>query len=198
MIDSFLLERNFFNPPCIVAGGSDGGDCHELGSGPLQTGQPVIIDIFPLDKSSMYNGDCTRTVVHGVIPKAIATMHLAVVAAKQAATAATIAGATGEDVHLETIRVLLEHGYQEGLPKEEDPPTFCSMPHGTGHGIGLDVHEPPLLDRNGAVLFAGDVVTIEPGLYSHALGGTRVEDMVLVTENGCENFNTLPEGLTWC
>ncbi len=198
MIDSFLLERNFFNPPCIVAGGSDGGDCHELGSGPLQTGQPVIIDIFPLDKSSMYNGDCTRTVVHGVIPKAIATMHLAVVAAKQAATAATIAGATGEDVHLETIRVLLEHGYQEGLPKEEDPPTFCSMPHGTGHGIGLDVHEPPLLDRNGAVLFAGDVVTIEPGLYSHALGGIRVEDMVLVTENGCENFNTLPEGLTWC
>ncbi len=60
------------------------------------------------------------------------------------------------------------------------------------------MHEPPLLDRNGAVLLAGDVVTIEPGLYSHALGGTRVEDMVLVTENGCENFNTLPEGLTWC
>jgi Xaa-Pro aminopeptidase len=197
MIDKFLLERNFFNPPCIVAGGSDGGDCHELGSGPLYSAQPVIIDIFPLDKSSMYNGDCTRTVVHGEIPDEIQKMHSAVVTAKAAAIAVTKAGTTGETVHLETIRVLQECGYKEGLPKENDPITFCSMPHGTGHGIGLDVHEPPLLDRNGAVLLAGDVVTIEPGLYSHKLGGVRIEDMVLVTERGCENFNQLPEGLTW-
>jgi Xaa-Pro aminopeptidase len=196
-IDKFLLERNFFNPPCIVAGGSDGGDCHELGSGSLRTGQPVIIDIFPLDKSSMYNGDCTRTVVHGDIPEEVQKMHDAVVAAKEAAVAATKAGVSGEEIHLETIRVLQEHGFKEGLPKETDPDTFCSMPHGTGHGIGLDVHEPPLLDRNGAILLAGDVVTIEPGLYSHALGGVRIEDMVLVTQSGCENFNCLPEGLTW-
>lgn len=197
LIDTYLLERNFFNPPCIVAGGSDGGDCHELGSGPLRTGQPVIIDIFPLDKSSMYNGDCTRTVVHGKIPDEIQKMHDAVVAAKHAGTIAIKAGATGEDVHLATIGVLLDRGYKEGLPTENDDLAFCSMPHGTGHGIGLDVHEPPLLDRNGATLLVGDVVTVEPGLYSHALGGIRVEDMVLVTEKGCENFNTLPEGLSW-
>jgi len=196
-IDSFLLERNFFNPPSIVAGGSDGGDCHELGSGPLRTGEPIIIDIFPLDKRSMYNGDCTRTVVHGDIPEEIKKMHAAVIAAKVVATAALKAGVSGEEVHLETIRVLKEHGYDEGLPKESDSPSFCSMPHGTGHGIGLDVHEPPLLDRNGAVLLQGDVVTIEPGLYSHALGGVRVEDMMFVTEVGCENLNSLPGGLTW-
>ncbi len=198
MIDTFLLERNFFNPPCIVAGGSDGGDCHELGSGPLRTSQPVIIDIFPLNKSTMYNGDCTRTVVHGDTPEEIRKMHEAVIAAKKAATNTAKAGVTGEVVHLETIRVLIEHGYKEGLPIENDPPTFCSMPHGTGHGIGLDVHEPPLLDMNGPELLLGDVVTIEPGLYSHAIGGVRVEDMVLVTEHGCENFNSLPEGLSWC
>ena len=197
MIDSFLLERNFYNPPCIVAGGQDGGDCHELGSGPLSTNEPVIIDIFPLDKNTMYHGDCTRTVVHGEISEEIAKMHGAVVAAKEAATAITKAGVSGEKVYLETIRVLKEHGYEEGLPKENDPPTFCSMPHGTGHGIGLDVHEPPLLDRNGAELLSGDVVTIEPGLYSHALGGVRIEDMVLVTDDGCENFNSLQEGLKW-
>jgi len=197
MIDTFLLEKNFYNPPCIVAGGSDGGDCHELGSGNLFTEQPIIIDIFPLDKKTMYNGDCTRTVVHGNIPEEILRMHGAVVEAKQAATSVTKAGVTGEEVHLETIRVLNEHGYTEGLPKENDPLTFCSMPHGTGHGIGLEVHEPPLLDRNGAVLLAGDVITIEPGLYSHALGGVRIEDMVVVTETGCEIFNVLPEGLTW-
>lgn len=197
MIDTFLLERNFYNPPCIVTGGTDGGDCHELGHGQLKTSEPVIIDIYPLDKKTMYNGDCTRTVVHGDIPEEIEKMHAAVVAAKAAATAITKAGVTGEEVHLETIRVLEERGYQEGLPTENDSPTFCSMPHGTGHGIGLDVHEPPLLDRNGPVLLAGDVITIEPGLYSHAIGGVRVEDMVLVTQNGCENFNTLQEGLTW-
>jgi len=197
MIDAFLLERNFYNPPCIVAGGTDGGDCHELGHGQLKTSEPIIIDIFPLDKKTFYNGDCTRTVVHGDIPEEIEKMHLAVVAAKAAATAITKAGVTGEDVHLETIRVLEEYGYPEGLPTENDPPTFCSMPHGTGHGIGLDVHEPPLLDRNGPELLAGDVITIEPGLYSHAIGGVRVEDMVLVTENGCENYNTLQESLTW-
>jgi Xaa-Pro aminopeptidase len=197
MIDSFLLERNFMNPSSIVAGGSDGGDCHHLGSGELHTGQPIIIDIFPLDKSSMYNGDCTRTVVHGEIPDEVAKMHTAVVAAKDAAAVTVKAGVTGEAIHLETIRVLIEHGYCEGLPTENDPPTFCSMPHGTGHGIGLDVHEPPLLDRNGPSLLVGDVITIEPGLYSHAIGGVRVEDMVLVTKAGCENFNELPEGLTW-
>jgi Xaa-Pro aminopeptidase len=197
MVDVFLLEQNFYNPPCIVAGGQDGGDCHELGSGSLKTSEPVIIDIFPLDKNTMYNGDCTRTVVHGDIPEEIARMHSAVVAAKESAIAVTKAGVSGEQIHLETIRVLEELGYQEGLPTENDPPTFCSMPHGTGHGIGLDVHEPPLLDRNGAVLLAGDVVTIEPGLYCHALGGVRIEDMVLVTETGCDNFNKLQEGLRW-
>jgi len=197
MIDTYLLDRNFVNPTSIVAGGGDGGDCHHLGSGALCTGQPVIIDIFPLDRASMYNGDCTRTVVHGTIPEEVAKMHEAVVAAKAAAISVMRAGVTGEEVHLETVRVLQEHGYQEGLPDRQDPPTYCSMTHGTGHGIGLDVHEPPLLDRNGPLLLAGDVITVEPGLYSHAVGGVRVEDMVLVTEDGCENFNILPEGLHW-
>jgi len=198
MIDLFLLERDFKNVPSIVAGGSDGGDCHHLGSGQLMTGQPVIIDIFPMDKKTLYNGDCTRTVVHGEISAEVAKMHAAVVEAKSASTGVVKAGVTGETIHLETLRVLVEAGYHDGLPPDGSPPTYCSIPHGTGHGIGLDVHEPPLLDRNGHALLAGDVITIEPGLYCHALGGVRVEDMVLVTDDGCVNFNTLHEGLTWC
>ena len=71
------------------------------------------------------------------------------------------------------------------------------MTHGTGHGIGLDVHEPPLLDDGGPALVVGDALTIEPGLYCRAIGGVRVEDMVIVTETGHENLNQLPEGLDW-
>jgi Xaa-Pro aminopeptidase len=63
--------------------------------------------------------------------------------------------------------------------------------------VGLDVHEPPLLDMKGPELVAGDVVTIEPGLYRKDLGGVRVEDMVVIRPNGCENLNRLPEGLDW-
>ena len=71
------------------------------------------------------------------------------------------------------------------------------MVHGTGHGIGLDVHEPPLLDFKGPELVVGDALTIEPGVYSKAIGGIRIEDMVVVTETGCENLNQLPQGLDW-
>jgi Xaa-Pro aminopeptidase len=71
------------------------------------------------------------------------------------------------------------------------------MTHGTGHGIGLDVHEPPLLDLKGPVLVTGDALTVEPGLYGRAHGGVRVEDMVIVGVDGATNLNTLFEGLSW-
>jgi Xaa-Pro aminopeptidase len=71
------------------------------------------------------------------------------------------------------------------------------MTHGTGHGLGLEVHEPPLLDKGGPALIAGDCLTIEPGLYALGVGGIRVEDLVVVTDTGCKNLNRLPEGLVW-
>jgi Xaa-Pro aminopeptidase len=197
MVDVFLLERGYTNPPSIIAGGPEGGDCHNIGAGPLRTGQPVIIDIFPCSRETLYSGDCTRTVVHGDIPEEIAKMHATVVEAKAAAIGATRAGATGEAVHEATAKVITSHGYSMGLPPENAHDTYCGMVHGTGHGVGLDVHEPPLLDKGGPELVVGDILTIEPGLYSKALGGIRVEDMVLVTASGCDSFNTLPEGLTW-
>jgi len=196
-IDHFLLEQNFSNPPSIVAGGPAGGDCHELGHGELRTGQPVVIDIFPCHRDTRYVGDCTRTVVHGEIPDAVAKMHSAVMAAKKAAIGSVQAGVTGEDVHRAAIEIICEHGYALGLPQKDDDPAYCAMTHGTGHGVGLDVHEPPLLDFNGPELVAGDALTIEPGLYCRGIGGVRVEDMVIVTDDGCENFNTLPAGLSW-
>ncbi len=196
-IDTFLLERGYVNPPSIVAGGPNGADCHNLGSGTLYTGQPIIIDIFPQNRETLYNGDCTRTVVHGEVPEVLQEWHRAVAEAKAAAIGATRAGVTGEAVHAATAEVIRAHGYDMGLPGPDAPPTYTGMVHGTGHGVGLEVHEPPLLDRRGPALVVGDALTIEPGLYCHATGGMRIEDMVIVTDDGCINLNELHEGLDW-
>ena len=196
-IDVWLLERGFDNVPSIVAGGPQAFDCHSIGSGPLYTGQPVIIDIFPRSRSSRYHGDCTRTVVHGEVPAEVTKMHATVVQAKAAATAACRAGVTGQEVHEAAAQVIRDAGYSLGLPPDDAPADFCGMVHGTGHGIGLEVHEPPLLDSGGPPLVVGDAITIEPGLYHKSLGGIRSEDMVIVTEDGCQNLNELPESLTW-
>lgn len=196
-IDHFLLDRGYVNSTAIVAGGPAGADCHNAGSGELRTGEPVILDVFPRNRQTLYHGDCTRTVVHGDVPDELARMHTAVCEAKAAAIAFVRAGVTGEAVHQAALATVQRRGYCAGLAPADAPPSFCSMPHGTGHGLGLEVHEPPLLDLKGPELLAGDVVSVEPGLYRADLGGVRVEDLVVVTEDGCANLNTLPEGLTW-
>ncbi|MFM1935098.1 MAG: hypothetical protein RI990_57 [Planctomycetota bacterium] len=197
MIDVHLLRLGFQNPPSIVACGPQGADCHEHGHGDLRTGQPVIVDIFPRCMRTLYNGDCTRTVVHGEPHPEVRRMHAAVVDAKRAAIAAVRPGATGEDVHRETLRVIHAHGYPSGMPPADAPDSWCGMTHGTGHGLGLDVHEPPLLDFKGPALVVGDAITVEPGLYGRAHGGLRIEDLVVVTEAGALNLGSLPEGLGW-
>ncbi len=131
------------------------------------------------------------------IPVHIEKAYNTAVKAKFAAMKVTRAGVTGEAVHQETIRVIHEHGYETGLPGKESAASRCAMVHGTGHGVGLEVHEPPLLDFKGPGLIAGDVLTIEPGLYCPAWGGVRSEDMVAVRERDCESFNLLPDTLSW-
>jgi Xaa-Pro aminopeptidase len=196
-IDHWLMDHGYANPPSIVAGGPCGGDCHDHGSGKMRTGQPVIVDVFPRSRESGYCGDCTRTVVHGVVPPEISRMHAAVREAKAAAVAAIRAGVTGEAVHEATRRAILRCGFSVGRPGKGSSASCCALTHGTGHGVGLDVHEPPLLDVRGPALVAGDAVTVEPGLYRRGLGGVRVEDVFVVTPKGCINLGRLPEGLTW-
>lgn len=196
-IDIFLLEKGFTNPTSIIACGPIGADCHNYGSGDLVTGKPIIVDIFPRSRKSLYNGDCTRTVVHGDIPDEIKSLHAAVRKAHAAGVQATKAGVTGEEVHKATIQAIQSAGYDVGLPDDDSSNSYCAMTHGTGHGIGLDVHEPPLLDMKGPTLLVGDALTIEPGLYCRELGGVRIEDMVIVTADGCENLNSLSDELVW-
>ena len=197
-IDIFFARCGFENPRSIVAGGAQGADCHHDGDGVLRTGELIMVDIFPKSKSSGYWGDCTRTVVHGTVLPQAARMHAAVVQAKAAAVRAAHVGAGGGDVHGETLRVIHEHGFSSGTPPVGAPDSWCGMVHGTGHGLGLDVHEPPLVDRGGLTLVAGDVITIEPGLYCKAVGGVRVEDAYVIEATGARRLGRgLPEGLDW-
>ncbi len=192
MIEIVLLSHGFASDGgIIVAGPPANHDCHDAGTGPLLADDPIIVDIFPRDRSSLYWGDVTRTFVHGTPSKELQEMHAAVCQAKAAAMAVVRPGATGADVHAATVATLEEHGFRFG-PATDDEPT---MPHGTGHGIGLEVHEAPLLDGRGGPLVEGDVLTIEPGLYGKRAGGVRVEDMVVVTSDGCVNLNMLSETL---
>ena len=197
MINHWFIDLGYVNPPSIVAGGPIGADCHDLGHGELRTGEPVIVDIFPRNETTLYYGDCTRSVVHGDVPDEVLRMHAAVREAKRAGMAAARVGVTGEDVHRATIAAILKHGYKTGLPPADAPDDYCAMTHGTGHGVGLECHEPPLLDFKGPELIEGELVTIEPGLYRRGVGGVRVEDIVLIHADRCETLNKLPEGLDW-
>jgi Xaa-Pro aminopeptidase len=179
----------------IIASTPHSGDCHDKGAGPLRTGEAVIIDIYPLSTKTRYYGDCTRTVVHGDPSDMMKRMHAAVVDAKEAATAAAVAGATADTVHLATKSQIEKHGFRFARGEISDDPV---LPHGTGHGVGLEVHEPILLDDNGGTLLAGEALTIEPGLYSRKYGGVRVEDIVIISASGQpKSLNRLPYGLDW-
>ncbi|MEL7472909.1 MAG: Xaa-Pro peptidase family protein [Planctomycetota bacterium] len=194
---SFLAERGAVTDDLIVAGGPAGSDCHFTGAGALRSGEPVIVDIFPCHVASGFHGDCSRTVVHGTASDAMVSMHAAVVEAKRASIGVVRAGVTGEDVHRAAVAVIAERGFHVGWPPKGSGASLAAMTHGTGHGIGLDLKEPPLLDFKGPTLLEGDCVTVEPGLYRPDTGGVRIEDMLLVTGEGSENLNVLHEGLDW-
>jgi len=197
-ITRFLVDRGFSNShDSIVVTTPHVADCHHYGTGPLKKDLPVIVDIFPLDNATKYNGDCTRTVVNGTPSDEVKRMHAAVVEAKAAGCAALRAGVTGEEVHLATVDVIKAHGFvfKPGSCEEGDP--VPAMRHGTGHGIGLDVHEPILLSEGGGKIFANEVFTVEPGIYSATLGGIRIEDMAVAQEGGSEVLGSLQEELHW-
>ncbi|MCC6909563.1 MAG: aminopeptidase P family protein [Phycisphaerales bacterium] len=198
MIIIFLLQRGLSNPnDCIVAPGKVGADCHHRGEGVLRLNEPIIIDVFPMSGKSRYWGDCTRTICRGAPHPTLSMMHGHVVEAKLRAIEACRAGRSGAVVHQAVLDVFTREKYHIGMPPDDAPDDLIFYPHGTGHGIGLECHEPPILDLLCGELVDGDALTIEPGLYCKAIGGVRVEDMVIARPDGCENLNSLPEGLWW-
>lgn len=194
---SLLLgEKGFTCPDMIIAGSPECAMPHFRGEGPIRAGAPVIIDIFPSSRATHYHGDLTRTVVVGEIPDEVRRMHEAVLQALDAGIESIRAGASGRDVHHSVCQVLVDRGYGTSTKGFEGTSGVARMIHSTGHGVGLEVHEDPLLrgpDEN--TLVEGDAVTVEPGLYLLGLGGVRVEDTGMVTKDGFKNFTTLTRSL---
>ncbi len=183
-IGRLLLDHGCFCEHTIVAGGAQGADPHERGHGPLKAGEPIVIDIFPKDLSSGYWGDLTRTVVRGVASARLRRMYQAVKAAHQAALAKVKPGVSCGSVHRAAAETLARCGFRTRVENGR-PEGFI---HGTGHGVGLEVHESPSLGANPERLRQGHVVTIEPGLYYPELGGIRIEDTVVVAAHGWRYF----------
>ncbi|MSU65286.1 MAG: aminopeptidase P family protein [Opitutus sp.] len=177
-IEVACLEAGASAAHTIVAGGDQACDPHERGSGPLRPHELIILDIFPRLSASGYFGDMTRTFLRGRANDAQRALVAAVRAAQLAALKIIRAGVNGRNVHRQVVDVFTARGYETRHTATGSVGFF----HGTGHGLGLAVHEPPRL--SGAVDYAlrqNSVVTVEPGLYYPGLGGCRIEDVVQVT-----------------
>ncbi len=180
----------------ITAGGPQAADPHERGGGPLRAGEAIILDIFPRSQQSRYYADMTRTYVKGEPGDDLQNMYDAVLEAQESALSMIRAGVNGRDVHEKVSDILHERGYKTGKHDQKPgEPLTEGFFHGTGHGVGLEVHEAPRLSTVDEELRAGDVVTVEPGLYEPGVGGIRIEDLVVVTEDGCRNLTQFPKEL---
>lgn len=191
-IEIELLEADCALDETIVACGPDAADPHDRGSGPLSADEPIIVDIFPRSKRSGYYADMTRTFCVGEPSETVRRWHELTCEAQTAALETIEAGVSGSEVHGAVCDV-----YEDaGLPTlRADETTETGFIHTTGHGVGLDIHERPRLSEEETELEAGHVVTVEPGLYDPAVGGVRVEDLVVVTDEGCENLTEYPKEL---
>jgi Xaa-Pro aminopeptidase len=194
-IDVDLLRRGCAADGTIAAGGPQGADPHERGHGPLKAGESIIVDIFPMDLSTRYYSDMTRTFVKGEPNEGFRKMYDAVLESQDAALSMIKAGVNGRDVHRKVADVLHEAGYKTNVHDQEPgKPLTEGFFHGTGHGVGLEIHEAPRIAPVDEELIPGDVVSVEPGVYDPGIGGVRIEDLVVVTEDGCRNLTRFPKG----
>jgi Xaa-Pro aminopeptidase len=188
-IDAGFAKDGFAAEGMIVAPGPGGSDPHWTGAGPIRPHQPIILDIFPQDRSSRYFADVTRTYVKGTPSDEIALMFDTVRRAQSVALDMIRPGVNGRLVHEAVMQTFADAGFADGGAHT------ARCLHGTGHGVGLEIHELPRLSRVDEELLVGDVVTVEPGLYDPAIGGVRIEDIVVLTESGTRNLNRLPKEL---
>ena len=176
----------------IVSHGAQTAVGHEMGSGTLQPNEPIVFDLFPRDRETGVYSDMTRTYVVGEASDELREYHRLCKEALERTTAATKPGVNGRELMQLACDLFHEHGYKTQLHKEPGEVLDSGFFHGLGHGVGLEVHEKPALSRSGDDLVPGDVITLEPGLYRAGFGGVRLEDILLVTDDGAEVITDYP------
>jgi len=177
-IDSAILRAGGLPANTIVAGGDQACDPHERGSGPLKANSLIILDIFPRDAKSGYFGDMTRTVVRGRASDEQRRLWETVREGQELALRKMKPGVDGLELHNEVKQLFTDRGFPTKIRGGKQVGFF----HGTGHGLGLEIHEFPRFQKT--VFKVGQVLTVEPGLYYPGLGGVRIEDVAVVTKSG--------------
>src|SRR5881275_443622 len=188
-IDSAILRAGGVPLGTIVAGGDQACDPHERGFGPLYADSLIILDVFPRDAKTGYFGDMTRTVLRGIASDPQRKLWNTVKAGQALALKKIKAGVDGMEIH----KAIQEFFAKRGFPTEIRKGRRVGFFHGTGHGLGLEIHEYPRLQK--VTLKDRQVLTVEPGLYYPGLGGVRIEDVVLVTKTGCRILSRFPKQL---
>src|SRR4030088_3504459 len=188
-IDSAMLRAGGTPTNTIVAGGDQACDPHERGFGPLYANSLIILDIFPRDAKTGYWGDMTRTVVRGRAREPQRQLWETVKAGQALALKKIKAGVDGAAIHKAIQDFFAKRGYRTEVRNGRQVGFF----HGTGHGLGLEIHEYPRLQK--VTLKDRQVLTVEPGLYYPGLGGVRHEDVVVVTKDGHWKLSRFPKQL---
>ncbi len=191
VVNTRMMADGYIPAHTICAHGDQAVDPHEEGHGPIRANTPIVMDIFPRSEKTGYFGDLTRTVVRGKASFALHALYAIVHEGVRLGHSRLREGVQGLDVHREIQELFERQGYETGVRNGRMQGFF----HGTGHGVGLQIHEAPSLGKRPSVLRAGHVVTVEPGLYYLGLGGVRIEDMALVTRSGSRCLTRAPKQL---
>ena len=192
-IDAAFMANGCSCDEFIVSHGAQSAIGHHMGAGPILPGEPIVIDIWPRDRESACFADMTRTFVVGEPTDELVEWHRLVKEALDRSLELVRPGVRGRAVYDAACEVFEAAGYATQRTKEPGTALDHGFFHGLGHGVGLEVHEAPGMGlAGGDVLQAGDVVTVEPGLYQPGTGGCRLEDLVLVTDDGYENLTRFP------
>lgn len=186
-----FIEKGLFNDFVIVSVGDQGCDPHEFGYGPIIANTSIIVDIFPKNRKNHYCTDMTRTFCKGKASDELKSIYNAVLEAQKIGLAKVHAREDGKSIHKKIQKYFIDNGFKSGIINGVLQGFF----HGTGHGVGLDFHESPYISENGTILPENSIVTVEPGLYYLGKGSVRIEDIVLVTNDGIENFNNFDKNL---
>jgi Xaa-Pro aminopeptidase len=192
VIETAIVQASGLATHTIVAGGRQGCDPHEPGFGVLRAHEPIIIDVFPRAQKTGYFGDITRTVVKGRASEAVRKLYDTVLRGQRIGFRKMLAGVRTAEVHQAVQEFFVGQGYVTGRKHGRMQGFF----HGTGHGLGLEIHEAPRVGVTSTeTLKPGQVVTVEPGLYYPELGGVRLEDVALITQNGPRNLTRFEKQL---